>query len=394
LRQLDIGTLMVCIALASALFAYAFFRLWGTHRSLRGSGSFALAFFIGTVAGVLIPFVEPVTPILRFINIVLGDSFVLAVYAFLLTGIEQFFGVRRLIRPAWILALTGLALNIYFTAFQDSIVARLLISASFTFLYRLTLGLEVLRQAPRKHLRTLATMMFLFAAVSLMSVLGIATHPKPRTSEQWLQSRGTESIAVFLQFVFVLGTGQLLFLLLNGEVLNQVETEATRDYITGTLNRRGIERTLIGEMGRSTRFNAPLSIGLVDIDDFKQINDNLGHAEGDRALQTVSQLIQQSCRAYDSVGRFGGDEFLIILPNSTAYEALNVMERLRVEAARNSAHSVTLSIGVTSVLPNEPHTGPLARADQALYLAKQDGRNCSRVLLPQVEPFLVEAPLA
>jgi diguanylate cyclase (GGDEF)-like protein len=388
LGQLDIATLMVCIGLASALFTYAFFRLWGTHRSLRGSGAFALAFLVATITCIIIPFIPDDTPVGHDAATIVGDTFALVLYAFLVTGIEQFFGSRRLIRPAWILASVSFALNVYFTVSHDSVVDRLLVNGSFTFLYRLMIGIELLCQRPRRHVRTLAGLMFFLAAISLVGIWDIAMHSHPHNSDEWLKSHGTESIAVFLQFVFVLGTGQLLFLLLNGELLNQVETEATRDYITGTLNRRGIERTLIGEMGRSTRFCTPLSIGLVDIDGFKQINDKLGHAEGDRALQTVSKLIQHSCRAYDSVGRFGGDEFLVILPNSTAYEALNVMERLRADAAKTSAHALTLSIGVTTVLPNELHTGPLARADQALYLAKQDGRNCSRVLLSQVENVL------
>jgi diguanylate cyclase (GGDEF)-like protein len=230
--------------------------------------------------------------------------------------------------------------------------------------------------------------MFVFAAISFIGIWSVASHPNPHNAEEWLRSRGTESAAVFLQFVFLLGSGQLLFLLLNGELLNQVENEATRDYITGTLNRRGIERVLVGEMGRSRRFGMPLSIGLVDLDGFKQINDSLGHAEGDRALLAVSRSIQKSLRAYDTVGRFGGDEFLVILPNSTAAEALKVMERLRTESAHISVEAVTLSIGVTSMLPNEPHGDLLARADQALYLAKQDGRNCTRMSLPQPEHFI------
>jgi diguanylate cyclase (GGDEF)-like protein len=393
LGRLDIGTLMVCIALATLLYSYAFFRLWGTHRSLRGSGAFALAFLIAAITCILIPFVEPSTPTLARINILVGDTMALVLYAFLLTGIEQFLGERHLIRLAWLLALISLALNIYFTCFHDSLVGRLLINASFTFLYRLILGIELFGHPPRKHLRVLAWFMFVFALISLAGVGSIAVNPHPRTAEQWLQSHGAESISVFLQFVFVLGTGQLLFLLLNGELLNQVETEATRDYITGTLNRRGIERVLVGEVGRSGRFGMPLSVGLVDIDGFKQINDSLGHAEGDRALLAVSRCIQKSLRAYDTVGRFGGDEFLVILPNSTAVEALKVMERLRMESAQMSAEAITLSIGVTSMVANEPHCDLLARADRALYLAKQDGRNCTRMSLARPEHVITaEAP--
>jgi diguanylate cyclase (GGDEF)-like protein len=145
-------------------------------------------------------------------------------------------------------------------------------------------------------------------------------------------------------------------------------------------------------MGRATRFSVPLSIGLVDIDGFKQINDKFGHAEGDRALRAVARAIQHTLRAYDTVGRFGGDEFLVILPNSSAPEALKVMERLRTEAAQLSAETITLSIGLTSMLSDEPHPDLLLRADRALYLAKQDGRNCTRVSLAQPTGLITAEP--
>jgi diguanylate cyclase (GGDEF)-like protein len=394
LGNLDIRTLMVCIALTTALFAYAFFRTWGTHRSLRGSGSFALAYLIATVTAILIAFVPDTAPAPRFFNIVLGDTFALVIYALLLTGIEQFFGARRLMRIGWFLIFVALTLNIYFTGIHDSIVGRLLVNGIFTAVFRLLLGIDVLRQPHRKHLRTLAVLMFLFAAFSLIGVWDIFTHPNPHNAEEWLRSQGVQSIAVFLQFVFILAIGQILFLLLNGELVRQVEDEASRDFITGTLNRRGIERALITEMGRSARFALPLAVALVDIDGFKQINDTLGHAEGDRTLLAVSRSIQRSLRAYDSVGRFGGDEFLILLPNSTAPEALRVMERVRHEVAAISADSATLSIGVTSMHTPEPHTDLIARADHALYAAKQDGRNCTRMSLTQTEDLITaETPL-
>lgn len=378
LGNLDIATLMSCIALACFLFAYAFFRLWGKHRSLYGSGSFALAFLAGAIASLLIPF-GPASSA----GIVFNDTLILVLYAFLLSGIERFFGVRSFSRLGWLLALLAFALNIYFTFAHPSMMARLLVNGCLTFLYRLTIGITVVRQKPRKHTSSLAALMFVFAAISLVGIWGIVTHPAPASAAQWLRTHGTESIGVFLHFAFVLATGQLLFLLLNGEFLNQVEAEATRDYLTGTLNRRAIERMLIAEMGRSSRFGLPLSIGLVDLDGFKQVNDTLGHAEGDRVLLLVSRSIQLSLRAYDTLGRFGGDEFLVILPNSSTAEALMVMERLRSEAALLSPESVTLSVGISSMLPKEPYTDLLARADRALYNAKQDGRNCTRVSLAQ-----------
>ena len=382
---------MTCIACASALYSYAFCRLWGSHRSLRGSGAFALAFLLAAITCILIPFVPLFAELPRTLSIVFSDTSALVVYALLLTGITQFFGARRLKHIGWILILASLPLNIYFTSIRDSLSDRLILNGIFTCIFRLLIGLKVLQEAQRKHVRTLAAVMFLFAFLSMAGVWDVAAHAHLQTSEQWLQSRGPEGLAVFLQFVFVLATGQLLFLLLTGELLRQVEDEATRDFMTGTLNRRGIERALLVEIGRSNRFGIPLTVALIDVDAFKQINDSLGHAEGDRTLLSVSRSIGRSLRAYDTIGRYGGDEFLVILPNSTAIEALHVMERVRKDVAAVASESPTLSIGITSLVPGEAQLDLIARADQALYAAKDDGRNCTRMILaPKVSLMSAE----
>lgn len=157
--------------------------------------------------------------------------------------------------------------------------------------------------------------------------------------------------------------------------------EATHDALTGALNRRGILPRLEAEIVRARRHQSTLSIGLCDIDHFKQINDRYGHQTGDSVLQAVVTTIKKELREYDLLGRLGGEEFLIVAPDSTAVYVEKLYERLRekVEALRFPALSdgtlITVSIGVIETRGNVNADTLLAEADATMYRAKKSGRN-------------------
>jgi diguanylate cyclase (GGDEF)-like protein len=138
------------------------------------------------------------------------------------------------------------------------------------------------------------------------------------------------------------------------------------------------------------------SLALIDIDHFKTINDTRGHAAGDDALRQVAKVISSHLRDYDYLGRFGGDEFLLILPEASYQDALKVVERIQKAIREMPArfdHAITLSIGVTQAVPFEPVDTILARADTALYKAKQAGRDRSHAL-PPTEAVAIPAIVA
>ncbi|HVT97425.1 MAG TPA: diguanylate cyclase [Acidobacteriaceae bacterium] len=164
---------------------------------------------------------------------------------------------------------------------------------------------------------------------------------------------------------------------------------AENDDLTGLSNHRIIAERLTEEVERSRRQQAPLSVILADIDHFKNINDTFGHVVGDRVLKEVAAIFRQSVRPYDSVGRYGGEEFLIILPGSDFESASTRAEQLR--RAVQSAHimdgetqvRVTSSFGVASGFPGKDEAETVIRiADAALYEAKRNGRN--RVVVTEV----------
>lgn len=153
------------------------------------------------------------------------------------------------------------------------------------------------------------------------------------------------------------------------ELLETLERRAFHDVVTNLPNRYALEESLHQELARSQRSHEPLSILTFDIDGFKAINDAHGHAAGDAHLRDIAQCITAARRAYDVAGRWGGDEFLVILPETTAKEAAGVAERLR-QAVADLGAGTTLSFGVASTASASDIRGLLAQADKALYRAK------------------------
>ncbi len=156
--------------------------------------------------------------------------------------------------------------------------------------------------------------------------------------------------------------------------------EATHDAMTRLWNRGAIVDLLGRELNRAKRLNAPLSVLLADVDFFKRINDLHGHLTGDEVLRTMAARMAQALRGYDLLGRYGGEEFLVVLPECTAEAAVGVAERVRHcvsdEAILSTPSiSATLSVGVCEWRPGQDAAALLSEADAALYQAKRAGRN-------------------
>lgn len=166
------------------------------------------------------------------------------------------------------------------------------------------------------------------------------------------------------------------------ELLQKAQKEsayyAAYDYLTGTLNRRAFVDKLQQELQRSKRESTSLCLILLDIDHFKKINDSLGHSCGDEILKNVAVHLAERLRPYDVLGRYGGDEFIVCLPNTTAAEANEVAEKLRVHIEKSNIIcekeriSATISIGLASHSSDseEDLSGLIFRADKSLYTAK------------------------
>lgn len=171
---------------------------------------------------------------------------------------------------------------------------------------------------------------------------------------------------------------------LEGE-LSTLSSRLNEDYLTQMLNRRGLARTYQAEANRADRGAQPMCIALLDIDNFKHLNDRLGHAAGDQALVHLSRVLRESIRPSDSIARWGGEEFVILLPETDLDGAMKTMVRVqRALTRRYYLHNhervlITFSAGVAQRLQGEPQDAVVSRADRALYKAKAAGRNCVAV---------------
>jgi len=170
-------------------------------------------------------------------------------------------------------------------------------------------------------------------------------------------------------------------------LFNELYLFATRDHLTGVFNRRILDELLGKEMEKAIRHGLPLSVIMLDIDNFKDYNDKYGHLQGDVALRTVTKTIQRLTRKEDFVARYGGEEFIIVLPNTTLNTAQKIADRIREKIANTKVKSVsktvekekgfdkvTVSMGVAK-LTEQGMQHMLNQADIALYKAKEKGKN-------------------
>ncbi len=162
------------------------------------------------------------------------------------------------------------------------------------------------------------------------------------------------------------------------ESLDELTRAATVDPVTGLFNRRYFEAQIQAEVQRARRQQQDLALLMVDIDDFKRINDTLGHLEGDRALRDVANLLRRGVRIFDVCARYGGEEFAILMPGATRHVAVQVAERIRrgiQDRSLQSAAPMTVSVGVGFLEPDHTEEDLIGAADRALMAAKRAGKN-------------------
>jgi diguanylate cyclase len=163
--------------------------------------------------------------------------------------------------------------------------------------------------------------------------------------------------------------------------LDRVSAQARHDTLTGALNRQGLDEALTREISGLRRKESPLCVSLLDIDNFKALNDRLGHATGDAALAHLATVARECMRPQDTLARYGGEEFVILLPDTPLDRGIEAMTRLQRELTRRFFLAgkeqilITFSAGVAQMGPDESGADAIKRADQAMYLAKRAGKN-------------------
>jgi len=229
---------------------------------------------------------------------------------------------------------------------------------------------------PRSIWYSLAGIVLSLGAPTGLLILRELYRPRPFIAE--LASERLTYIYVLVATAAVLAA----FGFALGRQADRLASLSATDPLTGIANRRALQHHLTEEFGRAVRYQSPLSFLLVDVDRLKQVNDEQGHAAGDRVLRTVARAVADGLRQSDFGARWGGDEFAIVAPNTHADAARHSAERLlaRVtDAFRNDHQPVSVSVGISTFDPDKAEHLELdslvQAADYALYRAKESGRN-------------------
>lgn len=225
--------------------------------------------------------------------------------------------------------------------------------------------------------------LFVIAPISLFIVIKTLQTIAFFFDTSWLVSvrNGALSELSYIGFLLIV-TGLLhvgyVVILLKRLILN-LEHISKVDKLTDIFNRRAAEEIMKHQMCASLQHNRPLSVLMVDIDYFKRVNDRYGHAQGDKLLQSIASVLKNSIRENDFVARFGGEEFLVILPDLMIDRGIELAERIRRNIAEElidaSGNTITVSIGVAEMSKNDDIDKVISKADKALYKAKEEGRN-------------------
>ena len=373
-----IPTLFMVIMALSATLAIAVG--FAARSQLReGMGYWALGLLAHTVAYLLFAMRGQISD---WLSVVLGNVLLSSVFALFAEGVFQF---QRRRPPRWLLWSPVFLVAVLFSALLQWYLARVVVGALF-YVFQSLVVVAVVLQKRKETVGAgqyfLVTGFLLLIAMMLLQGVGVVVHRdeiKSVLSPHWLPS------LVFLVSALCTVVVSLGLILMAKERADERNRGlAMRDELTGLINRRFLLEALAQQIAMSKRHGQPLALLMIDIDFFKLVNDNHGHLSGDKVLKGVAQAIAARTRAQDLPGRLGGEEFLVILPNTTAQGAVQLAEILRqgvgsteFQSVTDKPIAITISIGVCEQgqMRKAQCDDMINAADQALYLAKQNGRN-------------------
>ena len=374
MAALDLRSLVVMSGIMGLLLAVMMFFLRLSYpRSIRGLGLWAAApawVFLSTLLfagrGIL----------LDFVTIVLANLAILTGVILYHAGVELFFG-RQPAWKSWAVLLLLLTPFLYWYALvEPNYNARLILVCLVWAGVFLSMAWQIWRQGPRVFSSCFTVVVLcLHAAVLLLRFYSAWF---PLAEEGLLTPTLVQTIYVGSNALMLLALGMGLILMAGDRLRAEFEHLASHDSLTQVLTRRVFMDACTQELARCRRHGRSMALLLLDLDHFKTVNDTHGHQMGDRVLVNFAQRITGLLRRPDQLARFGGEEFVLLLPETTQEEAVVVAQRIlqRVAEPVDGLPSITASIGLATNRPDEEQVDALlARADRALYKAKDEGRN-------------------
>jgi diguanylate cyclase (GGDEF)-like protein len=390
LHWFDNRTILSLESLIAATFGIAIFAIHRTYPRIRGARHIASGFLLGVLATALLA-ARGLIP--NLLSVVVANVFVYTGYLFIYLGLLRYFGIKNRFAffGAWAAVLLGSCAHLYYATVDNRIIPRIFVVACTIATLRLVMAITIGRNAHGYlHRRIFTTALFLFAIFSLSRIPLTLFHGAPGN---YMQQDAVQTYYLLFGVAILCFDGVFFVTLLSFEITRTTTQRAQQDPLTSTYTRRAIEEKLREELARSARTGTTTSVLLLDLDHFKSINDTSGHAAGDAALKHVAATIASILRPFDHLGRFGGDEFLVVLPELSILSAQPLAELVRQTLAVTPS-APTLSIGIAQSDPGESAPSVLARADQALYRAKHAGRDCIRVIHSDATGLTDSQPVA
>lgn len=319
-----------------------------------------------------------------FVSIIFANALIISSIALFHFALTSFRGEKSY-RSFFAAVLTIFtAAFLYFTYVRPSFEIRSIITAGVGSSITFFCGYLLLSSSKRKPTlseRVMAILFFTFSLSGLLRISSFAFYYGGQRPEMFAPG-ALHNVVFGLLFISVLGLSLSFSLMINDRFMDEIMRLATLDSLTGTYNRAAMEKLINKEIDRARRYKLPMSFLLLDLDHFKFVNDTYGHQAGDLALKEVVKAITTELREHDILGRFGGEEFTALLPETDFASAGIVAERIRktVEATLivegQKSFSMTTSIGLATLNPVKDDFHELfRRADLGLYKAKQTGRN-------------------
>ena len=375
MSDIDPRTILLLTGIMGGLMSLVLYALKRNYpASIKGLGDWSAALLLLFMGGML---VAGRGKLPNFVSVSVS-SFLLSCGLYLAyVGTQRFFGAKPRVAP-WMTVITGVALvQVWFTLVEPSYHMRLILTTVVTAVLSGVHAWLVFRQGSITFARGLAVSVLIFLLTAqVMRLVTSFSMPFP-TNAAFLDKSPIQLIYV-TSFAFSILLFSISTVLMATDRLRiELEHLANHDSLTNALTRRNLDDACRSELERCRRHGRSMALLMMDLDHFKAINDRYGHQTGDRVLTTFVAKVNALLRGPDQLGRFGGEEFVALLPDTALDEALLVAERIRDACAlADQAPACTVSIGVTTNQRDDDSVDTLlARADTALYRAKANGRN-------------------
>jgi len=327
-------------------------------------------------------------------SIIIANVLLVASIKVLGEGLLTFYKVKtqRFRYLSNILILAVMPLFVYFTLFNSNTNIRIVIISLFVSLQFICIAFHLKENRELLNHQFILILHVTFLLSGLFFIFRTLWTLSENQIENYMQAGIIHGVALIVLQLVIIITGFAVSWSASEKLAKDLELQATIDHLTQTFNRRALEDLAKKEIAQAKREDSNLVVIIMDIDDFKAVNDEYGHVAGDQVLTEFSQRLKDNLREYDSISRYGGEEFLLLLPNTEADVAMIVAEKLRKTIAapvflidENIDIAITASFGVAINKGNNIEWRQLlSQADQALYLAKYEGKNQVKLFSAEV----------